>query len=95
MARPLFRTLSANSGTRLWNRSTLSVSDNSDLPSESDPMRHLTAIKAFMCSDDGATAAEYAVMLAAVFLALIVGATLFGEGVELWWTRNKTEIEAI
>ena len=48
-----------------------------------------------MNSDDGATAAEYAVMLAAVFLALIVGATLFGDGVELWWTRNKNEIDAI
>jgi Flp pilus assembly pilin Flp len=58
-------------------------------------MRNLTAIKAFVYSDDGATAAEYAVMLAAIFLALIVGANLFGDGVELWWTRNKTEIDAI
>lgn len=58
-------------------------------------MSYFSAVKTFVYSDDGATAAEYAVMLAAVFLALIVGATLFGEGVELWWTRNKNEIEAI
>jgi Flp pilus assembly pilin Flp len=58
-------------------------------------MRNISAIGAFVHSDDGATAAEYAVMLAAVFLALIVGATLFGDGVELWWTRNKNEIDAI
>ncbi len=48
-----------------------------------------------MRSDDGTAAVEYAVMLAAVLLALIVGATLFGEGAFLWWTRNKDEIEAI
>ena len=58
-------------------------------------MRNFSAITAFVQSDDGATAAEYAVMLAAVFLALIVGATLFGDGVALWWTRNKNKIEAI
>ncbi len=58
-------------------------------------MSNSSAIGAFVNSDDGATAAEYAVMLAAVFLALIVGATLFGDGVELWWTRNKNEIDAI
>lgn len=58
-------------------------------------MKNFAAIKAFVYSDDGATAAEYAVMLTAIFLALIVGAHLFGDGVELWWTRNKTQIESI
>ena len=62
---------------------------------ESDTMRTFAAIKAFVDSDDGATAAEYAVMLAAIFLVLIVGANLFGDSVELWWTRNKTAIESI
>lgn len=58
-------------------------------------MRNFPTIKAFMRSDDGTAAVEYAVMLAAVLLALIVGATLFGEGAFLWWTRNKNEIDAI
>ncbi len=47
---------------------------------------HLRMLKAatarFLCDESGPTATEYAVMLAVIVVAAIVGLSTFGDGVE-------------
>ncbi len=55
-------------------------------------MRLLSAIKRFLTSDDATTAVEYAVLLAMILVALIIGVTSAGGGVSTWWTNIKTKV---
>jgi pilus assembly protein Flp/PilA len=55
-------------------------------------MRSLSAIKRFLTSDDATTAVEYAVLLAMILVALIIGVTSAGGGVSTWWTNIKTKV---
>jgi pilus assembly protein Flp/PilA len=57
-------------------------------------MRLLSAIKRFLNSDDGTTAVEYAVLLAMILIALVIGVTSAGGGVSTWWTNIKTKVTA-
>ena len=57
-------------------------------------MRALSAIKEFLKSEDAATAVEYAVLLAMILVAIIVGVTSAGGGVSAWWANIKTKITA-
>ena len=55
-------------------------------------MRYLSAIKRFLLSDDATTAVEYAVLLAMILVAVIIGVTSAGGGVSTWWTNIKTKV---
>lgn len=55
-------------------------------------MRAISAIKKFLCSDDATTAVEYAVMLAMILVAIIIGVTSAGGGVSAWWTNIKNDL---
>lgn len=55
-------------------------------------MRAISAIKKFLCSDDATTAVEYAVMLAMIMVAIIIGVTSAGGGVSVWWANIKNDL---
>ncbi len=55
-------------------------------------MRAISAIKKFLYSDDATTAVEYAVMLAMILVAIIIGVTSAGGGVSAWWTNIKNDL---
>lgn len=55
-------------------------------------MRVISVIKKFLSSDDATTAVEYAVMLAMILVAIIIGVTSAGGGVSAWWTNIKNDI---
>ena len=55
-------------------------------------MRFWTLIKRFCADEEGSTATEYAVMLAMILMAVIVGLMAFGGGVSGWWTNIDTEL---
>ena len=55
-------------------------------------MRAISAIKKFLCSDDATTAVEYAVMLAMILVAIIIGVTSAGGGVSAWWMNIKNDL---
>ena len=57
-------------------------------------MRAISAIKSFLRSDDATTAVEYAVMLALILVAVIIGVTSAGGGVGAWWTNIRTKVTA-
>jgi pilus assembly protein Flp/PilA len=57
-------------------------------------MSTLKAIRRFLTSDSGTTAVEYAVLLAMILLAIIVGVTSAGGGVSGWWGNIKNKVEA-
>lgn len=52
-------------------------------------MSAISAIKKFFAVDDATTAVEYAVMLAMILVAIIIGVTSAGGGVSTWWTNIK------
>ena len=45
----------------------------------------------FLFDQDGATAVEYAVMLALILVVVIVGITSVGGGANGWWNRTNNE----
>ena len=55
-------------------------------------MRFLSAFKRFSKSDDATTSVEYAVLLAMILIALVIGVTSAGGGVSTWWTNIKTKV---
>ena len=55
-------------------------------------MRAISAVKKFLRADDATTAVEYAVMLAMILVAIIIGVTSAGGGVSAWWTNIKNDI---
>jgi len=55
-------------------------------------MRVISAIKKFIRIDDATTAVEYAVMLAMILVAIIIGVTTAGGGVSAWWTNIQNDI---
>lgn len=55
-------------------------------------MRILSTIKRFLSSDDATTAVEYAVLLAMILIALVIGVTSAGGGVSSWWTNIKDKV---
>lgn len=57
-------------------------------------MKALTSLRRFLSADDGTTAVEYAVLLALILVAVIVGVTSAGGGVSAWWGDIKTDLEA-
>ncbi len=55
-------------------------------------MAILKAIRQFLKSDDATTAVEYAVMLALILAAIILGVTNVGGGAGGWWGNIRTKI---
>ncbi len=55
-------------------------------------MSAIAAIKRFLRSDDATTAVEYAVMLALILMAIIVGVTSTGGGASKWWSNIDSQI---
>ncbi len=55
-------------------------------------MQRLKAIYRFLTSDEATTAVEYAVMLAMILVAIIIGVTSAGGGVSAWWDNIRTNI---
>ena len=55
-------------------------------------MRAISAINKFLRADEATTAVEYAVMLAMILVAIIIGVTSAGGGVSAWWTNIKNDI---
>lgn len=57
-------------------------------------MQLLRLIQRFLRSEEATTAVEYAVLLALILVALIVGLTSAGGGVGTWWTDIKNDLNA-
>ncbi len=57
-------------------------------------MQALKKIRRFLTAEEGTTAVEYAVLLAMILIAVIVGVTSAGGGVSNWWGNIKTKIES-
>lgn len=57
-------------------------------------MNTLKKIRCLVVGEDAATAVEYAVLLAMILVAVIIGVTSAGGGVSGWWTEIKTDIES-
>ena len=57
-------------------------------------MQALKKIRRFLTAEEGTTAVEYAVLLAMILIAIIVGVTSAGGGVGNWWGNIKTKIES-
>lgn len=57
-------------------------------------MKALKTFRQFLASEDATTAVEYAVLLAMILLAIIVGVTSAGGGVSNWWGNIKTKVES-
>ncbi len=55
-------------------------------------MRHLKAIRRFLTTDHATTAVEYAVMLAMILVAIIVGVTYARGGVRAGWDNLRPNI---
>ena len=55
-------------------------------------MRALSASKDFICSEDAATAVEYAVMLGMILVAIISGVASVGDRAGVWWTNIKNAL---
>ncbi len=55
-------------------------------------MRHFRSICRFLKSEDATTAVEYAVMLAMILVAIIIGVTSAGGGVSAWWNNISTDL---
>jgi pilus assembly protein Flp/PilA len=53
------------------------------------------SVKAFLANEDGPTALEYAVMIALIILACILGITAFGNAVAAWFTGATPTVEAL
>ena len=57
-------------------------------------MQTLKIIRRFLTAEEGTTAVEYAVLLAMILIAIIVGVTSAGGGVSSWWGNIRTKVEA-
>ena len=57
-------------------------------------MRLYKSIRRFVAEDEATTAVEYAVLLAMILVAIIIGVTQAGGGVSAWWGNIRTDIEA-
>lgn len=55
----------------------------------------VTRVKAFLVSEDGPTATEYAVMLALIIVVAIAAVTLLGQSVTGVFTNVNTKIKAL
>ena len=55
---------------------------------------YLRRIAAFINDEDGASAVEYALLVAMIGLVLAVGATLLGKSVSGMFTNTATKIDA-
>lgn len=55
-------------------------------------MRVILACKDFLCSEDATTAIEYAIMLAMILVAIMIGVTAVGGRAGVWWTNIKTAL---
>lgn len=49
----------------------------------------------FWCSEDGATAVEYAVMLALIIIVCISAITLVGGETFNYWANNRDQLNAV
>ncbi len=57
-------------------------------------MQALKKIRRFLTAEEGTTAVEYAVLLAMILIAIIIGVTSAGGGVSNWWGNIKTKVES-
>lgn len=55
-------------------------------------MPHRRTVRTFSTDDDGATAAEYAVMLVLVICAVIASVTAVGNSTAEGWSRNVSKV---
>ncbi len=55
-----------------------------------EPVRAISASENFLRGEEAATAIEYAVMLAMILVAIMIGVTSFGARASDWWTNIKT-----
>lgn len=52
-------------------------------------------LRSFICDEDGPTAVEYAVMLAAILLAVVVTVGTLGDQVASSWGDTNSKFEAV
>lgn len=57
-------------------------------------MRLYKSIRRFAAEEDATTAVEYAVLLAMILIAIIIGVTQAGGGVSAWWGNIRTDLDA-
>jgi pilus assembly protein Flp/PilA len=57
-------------------------------------MKLFKTMRRFLAADDATTAVEYAVLLALILVAIIVGVTQAGGGVSAWWGDIRTDLES-
>jgi len=57
-------------------------------------MQFRKTVQSFLDDSDGATAVEYAVMLAMILLVVLIGITATGNSVLDWWTDIDTNLNA-
>ena len=57
-------------------------------------MQALKKIRRVLTAEEGTTAVEYAVLLAMILIAIIIGVTSAGGGVSNWWGNIKTKVES-
>ena len=57
-------------------------------------MKLFTAIRRFIAAEEATTAVEYAVLLAMILIAIIIGVTKAGGGVGAWWGNIRSALSA-
>lgn len=57
-------------------------------------MRLYKSIRRLIVSDDATSAVEYAVLLAMILVAIIIGVTSAGGGVSAWWGDIRNDLDA-
>ncbi len=57
-------------------------------------MKTLKSVHRFRSAEDGTTAVEYAVLLAIILVAIIIGVTSAGGGVSAKWSLIKTDMKS-
>jgi pilus assembly protein Flp/PilA len=57
-------------------------------------MKLYKSIRQFIASEEATTAVEYAVLLAMILVAIIIGVTQAGGGVSAWWGNIRTDLDS-
>lgn len=57
-------------------------------------MKYRKSLRRFLAADEATTAVEYAVLLALILVAIIVGVTQAGGGVSAWWGNIRSDLDA-
>ena len=57
-------------------------------------MKLVKSVRQFLASEDATTAVEYAVLLAMILVAIIIGVTSAGGGVSKWWGNISNDLDS-